>query len=382
MRNASLLLLSGISAAALALVAGCERAPSDAPRYNEVLGDSAAGAPPADRRVDLGILSDQGTYQPAKYSAVGESGPAGGDADSGAESPEAADIRKTADGLLTGIFELDVDLILDAFEEEKIATLREDDYLSTMYDTAETLKSFWLVLKSKSEGTDVEPVLKVAELLPGIKPALVSGLDVRMVDDTHAVGTMNQERFARDGAAAMGELQSAAMAAMPVVMTAVGKAMGGEEGAPAPFSPEMLTSAVPAQIGSGGAEEETRFIKTDGGWRFEVPPISEEAADVLNEGLLLVKEFVAELTQQIELAENFDLAVLIETGHRVGAAKVPLALGWFGRAQALLGPLFDPGLDGGDVEMPADGDNATSAPGDPNTGDTSGNPRVRPPDPG
>lgn len=351
-----------------ATLTGCGKSHEDAPAINRALGDSPAGAPNHVGGVDMGILQDQTAYIPAKYEplnivAGAATGSGGGDAGPGAD-----EARAVAADLLNGIYDLDVELILGCFEADQIKALNQDDYRSTMFETKDTLLGFWNVFKERTKETDLAPLVPVFEIQYKAKEPLVAALTVKLFDAENANVSIDMEKYQAGAQVINAEMQAAlggAMAAIaPVVAAATGAASGQApaaeekpaeggaegtaEGAPAAaaggaFSPQALQQMMAAAQQGGGPVNFAGMPvkKTADGWKVVLPaPVSEELAEIINEGLLLVKNTLSDLTARMDSAPTLDGQTFGPMIVQVAVGKAPLFLAWQAKAMAILGPMM------------------------------------------
>lgn len=360
-----------------ALIVGCGKTSDDAPPINKALGSSPAGTPSRAGGIDMGILQDQTAYVPAKYESL-DGGAGGGSGGAGDDSgPGADEARAVAADLLRGVYDLDVDLMLGCFDAEQIKALNQDDYRSTMYETRDTLQAFWKVFSEKTKESDLAPLAPLFELSYKAREPLIDALSVKLFDAENANVSVDMLKYEANAAeinaevqAAMGDAMAAIGPLIASVMGAAGAAPGAtaegespespERAAPGPqFSPEalqqMMAGAGPTPVSFEGVPVK----KTSEGWKFTLPaPLTEEMAEVTNEGLLLVKETVAELTARMDAAEALDAQGFGPMLVQVGIAKAPLFIAWQAKAMALLGPLLGETApaEGGDGDVEPDGE--------------------------
>lgn len=343
--------VSVVSAALAGLMslAGCGRISEDTPPLNQTLGSGVIGAPVGGQAADLGILKDQTAYRPTKYQPLAQ---LAGVAPSGAaaqdDSPQAAEVRALMDDFLTGIYSLDFGLVLDCFPPDRVKALDQDDYRSAMIEMSDTLKNFWSVFKSKAEGTDLAPVVKLVELLPQTKGPTLASLTVKTLDEENANVTVDKARFEAAAADISSEMQAAVAEVTPVIMSAVAGAMAaqqpggaGQEAAPA-MTPEMMQQMMGGMGGAPGAApmavEDLPVVKIEGAWKIALPmEISEDLAEFIHEGCLLTKDYFGELTARIDAAPEMNAQSFMAIAMQVGMAKAPQAMAWQARAMTLFG---------------------------------------------
>ena len=151
MKNVMRLLPAVLLVGILAL-SGCGKKEEEPTRFNRTLGDSPITAPLGTGSIDTGIFQDQTAYRPAPYE------PLEPEAGSGVESggPEVEAIRGVLVDYFAAVLDLSVESILDMYVPEQVAILTEDPYMSTLFDTRETLSTFWATLQDKVAGSELE----------------------------------------------------------------------------------------------------------------------------------------------------------------------------------------------------------------------------------
>lgn len=404
-------LLPGVLLAGLLALGGCGKKEEQPTRFNQTLGETAVGVPTGTAHVDTGILRDPSAYKPASYEPLEGAAPGG----VAAGGPEVQAVQTVLKDFIAAIFELDIDTLLDACVPAQVAVLREDEYVSTFYEANDTLEAFWAVLKDKAAGSEFEGLVPLIELLPELAEPIANAMTVTVLDDENAVATFDIEKFTLPE-----DLQARFMAAeeqlMPLMMGAVVAQMaaGGETGGPAPpsgppptppdpnvagttpstpgmpempgmpaggFSPEMFQQ----MMGGGAAPGMSGFMevvtalrsralrKIDGDWKLVLPlSIQEEHAELINDGLLLVKDLVADLTTEIDKAETLDFASLRENVGPVADRFDPAFKNWWARAEAMLASMMEaqPGEEG--AEEPEAEEEQPSEPNAPEPGPRGG----------
>ena len=335
-------LLPGMLLAGLFIVGGCGRKEEQPTRLNKTLGDSAVGVPTSPGNVDPAILSDQAAYKPAQYEPL--EGRRTGGGGTPAAGPEAEAIRGLLDDYYAALFEMDIDTLLDSFDPEQVAALREDDYMSTFYETQDAFRDAWAMLKDKASGPEIEAVTTLISALPTLAQPLADATTIEVIDEENAVARFDLQQFQLPE-----EFMAAAMDAgeklMPVIMGSMmgGEVSAGEPGAepmpagpPMEFSPEMFQQMMAQQAEMGGQQNDTPLRKIDGEWKMVLPvTIQEEHADLVNEALLLVKDLLGELTAQFDQAETLDAETLTQIATPVIMSKTPAFLGLSARFEAM-----------------------------------------------
>lgn len=166
-------------ASVLAMVSGCGKDASTAPRANYALGGNPIGGLPTPRAVvDTGILRDQKSYVAAN--------PGGGPRGADISGDEKAQVQAFSEKLLKAALERDVTTILDSFVPDHIAALRGDDEkVSEIHNTFGTLQLFETVLRNKLGETAFEDYKSAAT------KQFESRMNVDVIDGANATITPN-----------------------------------------------------------------------------------------------------------------------------------------------------------------------------------------------
>ena len=356
-----LLLCVGVSAG-FVLLGACGKSEDVPPRYNQRLGDGPEGAPLGTPSVDLGILQDQSSYQPANFTSL--PGVAGSAAT--ADSDEQAAVRQRMGEFLDGLVEFDFDTMLEAFNPEQVAPLKE--HVSAMYEVVDKVKVLQRSAQEKMSaqlGMDVEALQASNELfwtyVEKVAAALPDTLVVDVDQENASVGVdgekfaTSMETLAKDFMAELSELdpagadvirqtfeQAQTMAKQAVAAKAAeyGVDLEADEGAEAGIGVPEIPVTVP-------------LAKIDGEWRIQLPfTFTEEQAELVGEALVLAQDFLDKLTDKVEGVDTLDQQALMMMGQQTFLEVMPQAMGLFARAQQVFGPAMEsvaePGEPGAD----------------------------------
>lgn len=334
-------MLAGLSLWGLLLSAGCGKSePGEPTRFNRVLGDTTPAAPTAAPPSDVSVLQDPKAYQPAGYEPLESmAGATVGGATAGAQA--AAALAAVQDLLAAG-FEFDIERILDAFVPEQVASLRQDDYLSTWYETKDTWAQYWAVFKEKARGPELEGYIRLAEGLAGLAAPLSKTISVTVLDEQNAVATIDLGKLElppdfKDQLAAnlnaFGELLAGGAGGMPGLPAAgPGPGGGAAPASPTDLSPEKLTELL------AGVQLPLPLRKVADQWKVSLPAaITEEQAEVIQQGLLLIRDMLADLTERLDQVETLDLQSYMQLSMQVQMANMGALMGFVARAQAVFG---------------------------------------------
>jgi hypothetical protein len=342
-------LVPGILLAGFLLSGACGKKEEQPTRFNRTLGGTPAGAPTGTVHVDTGILQDPTAYKPADYTPL-EGGPAAGAAAAG---PEVEAVRGAARKLLDGIFALDVDTILDSFVPEQVAVLQKDEYKSTLYETKDTIDAYWAVFQDKATATEFQSLIRLYKLVPQLSEPLVNAITVTLQDEANAVATFDGRQFElpEDFRTAFEE----ALATSTRMMAQLGLTPGAVGGAPPQPAEPNAAATTPGTTGTpaggfsleklqeemGTVQVSLSFRRIGDAWKLALPfSLQEEQADLLNEGLLLVKDYFAAVTASIDQAETLDLQTYVQIEMRQ-QGKVLAFMGWVAQAQAMLTSMME-----------------------------------------
>jgi hypothetical protein len=367
-----LLLCVGVSAGSL-LLGACGKSEDAPPRYNQRLGDGPDGAPLGAASVDLGILQDQSSYQPANFTSL----PGAGGSAATADSKEQAAVRQRMGDLLTAVLDHDFDAVLDAFNPDQVATL--DEHVSAMHDTVTKYQAFKRTLQEKMTGQpgfDLGAAEAFDELawkyIRKAVDVVVSALTVEVADEENAAVGIDLPKLI----AAMGPLvqefqaELAQNPAAAAYLASVGSAMPGMGGIPgmggmpgaegaggveraeaaegqglpagaAQMPLDMASMAQMAeQMSAAGGEMPTLPLKyIDGDWRIQLPfTFSEQQAELVGEALILAQDFLDKMTDKVESVDTLDQQTLMMMGQQTFVEVMPQAMELFARAQQVFGP--------------------------------------------
>ncbi len=355
------------------LIGGCGKNEDQPPAFNEALGDSPVGTPFSVGPIDTGILQDPGSYQPANYEPLEGAAPAAGAAGGGGEETQAA--RDVVASAIEDLFALNLTAVLDAFVPDQVAALQEDPCGSALEETADTLDAYWTVFKEKAQGPEFEPTLKLFAALPQLVEPLKQTIKVTILDDTNAVATLDFSDFTLPDdvkEAVAGAMQAAQAMMAGGMMPGAPGGPGGPGGAGAPgargaapggrgglVTPPGGRARGPAagpgaQPPSGGAlpagvempsidemlDQLTQvkvplpMKKVDDEWHIVLPlTFTPDEAQVIADGLDILKEATADLTQQIEQVDQLDAQTYMQMEMAAQGKMLPQLMGWFARAK-------------------------------------------------
>jgi hypothetical protein len=371
-------LLPAFLLAGLVVLGGCGKKEEQPTRFNRTLGGTAVGVPIGTGQIDTGILRDPKGYTPEAYEPL--EGAAPGAAAAG--GPEVQAIRATLRRLIEATFELDFDTILDSFVPEQVATLREDDYMSTFYETKDTLDAFLAVLKDKATGPEFESSMELTESLQELVEPLLNAVTVTVEDEDNAVATLDLGRLELPAevqaeitkALAMG----ASMGPAAVPGTTPGPAVGPR---PPPVVPEPNVPGATTDVPDGelstdlllemmsGVQISVPLRKTDDEWKVDLRfSFQEEHAETINDGFLLVKDIVADLTQRIGQVETLDVQTYGQALMQTQMSNMGAIMGFVARAQAMIASILEArmGAAGATEETEEEAATEPGAPEDPN----------------
>jgi len=343
-----LLLCVGVSAG-FVLLGACGKSEDVPPRYNQRLGDGPEGAPLGTPSVDLGILQDQSSYQPANFTSL----PGVGESAATADSEEQAAVRQRMGELLNAVVEFDFDTMLDAFNPEQVASLRE--HVSAMYELVDKFKVLQRSAQEKMStqpGLDVETLQASDELFwtyaGKAAAALPDTLTVDILDEDNASVGVDGERFATSMEALakdfMDELSKIDPNGANVILQSFQQARATAKQAVAAKAAEYgldLEAEEAAEAGVGTVEIPVKvpLRKIDGDWKIELPfAISEQQAELVGDGLVLAQDFLDKLTDKVGSVDTLDQQALIMMGWQTVLEVTPQATGLFARAQQVFGP--------------------------------------------
>ena len=344
MKHAKCLLSIGLVLGLLA-ASGCGKQDEQTTRFNKTLGDSTAGVPTAPATIDTGILQDPANYKPANYEPLVEK--AGGPGASSGGSPEADAILGVISELGLSFSEMDIEGVLDSFVPEQVAAYRgEDDYLSNFDEMSDVVKSFFQLLEEKvaapeGETTD-ESTEETAIGEEQVLEALGKYIAVTVLDEENAVATLELSRIEIPEEAKAQLLQSiqqmtAAMAQLnaggPGGESRGERRAGNERPAPTPapaFTAEKLDEFLSSQI-------PIPMRKVEGEWRIVLPfTITEELADLLNDAVLIVTDFMRDFRQACDQAEALDEQTIKMLAIQVVMRQTGPIMGFFGKAKPII----------------------------------------------
>jgi len=368
-----LLLCVGVSAG-FVLLGACGKSEDVPPRYNQRLGDGPDGAPLGTSSVDLGILQDQSSYQPANFTSL----PGVGRSAAAADSEEQAAVRQRMGDLLNAVFELDFDSVLEAFVPEQVAALK--DHLSAMYETVDKCKVLyrtWHDMEGEQAARSTETEQAFSALLANYRDRLVdtvvNALTIQILDEENAALGVDLPRL-REGVATLAQEFDAEIAQMPEVVAAMQAAMNAMAGMPGaegllgptavptgaadagaaapPAAPALNPMARITQLflpalasGEDAAPPELPTLplkKTDGEWRIKLRfAFTQEQAQVVGDGLALVQDCLDRVTEKLDGVETPEpqtlVTVFMQTSFEMGGPMMEL----FARAQQVFGPAME-----------------------------------------
>jgi hypothetical protein len=359
-----LLLPIGLSAG-LVLLGACGKSEDAPPRHNRTLGDSSAGTPLGPPSVDVGILRDPATYQPASFGEVG--GPAGAAA---ADTAEQEAVRQRMSNFLTALTEGDFDALLEAFEHEQIALL--DDHVSAMYETVDKVKVLLRTLEEKGEDTSGGAVLELAfEHLKKAAEAFASSLTIDILDEENAAVSVDEEKLQE----AMNTVLEEFMAELSQLDPNAGAAF--QQSFEAGRAAALQAVAEGAAAEGGGPVEPARselpetwpLKKIDGEWRIELPrAVTADEAEVLGEALALAQQYLDKFNEKLDTVETVDMMILMQIGMLTAAELVEQTNALKARFEEVFGVTAPSGLD---FPLPAAGE-VPEAPGEKETEEEPG----------
>ena len=361
-----LLLCVGVSAG-FVLLGACGKSEDVPPRYNQRLGDGPDGAPLGTPSVDLGILQDQSSYQPANFTSL----PGVGGSAATADSEEQAAVRERMGDLLNAVLEHDFDALLDAFIPDQVAAL--NDHVSAMHDTVAKYQAFSRTLQEQMTGQpgfDPDAAEAFDELawkyIRKAVDVVVGALTVEVADEENAAVGIDLPKLiaaitplVEEFQAELAQNPSAAayLASMGSAMPGMGgipdaEGAGGVEGAESPEGEGLPTGApqmpldmasmaqMAEQMSAAGGEMPTLPLKyIDDDWRIQLPfTFTEEQAELVGDGLVLAQDFLDKLTDKVERVDTLDQQALMMMGQQTFLEIMPQAMGLFARAQQVFGP--------------------------------------------
>jgi hypothetical protein len=337
-----------VAVALLVSTAGCRRTEESTERYAEVLGGAAPVRSP---RLDAGILQDQTAYQPASYGPSPDwTSPTEGGATDGGGVEESA-LRKVKRDELEAYLRLDVKHILDGYDPEQIAALRERE--ADLVAAAAKARELVSLVEGKFDPQEFAQLQgaygKLLETLPG---AIAAGLQVHVLSPSSATVTVDISRLQAAIAPALYDLQSV-------------------------FAATGLAALEPAAAGPQPAQP---MRKVHGMWKNSLSrPLNAADMQVISEMLTLANETLDDLTARIEAAPELRLESLNE----LAGVPAMAAYAKFAVLQAQLAALFE--------EAPGQGPQPAAPPeppparrrsareaADDEPGDESGEPTVSP----
>ncbi len=334
--------------AVVLLAAGCGKTDDQPVRFNETLGDTAAGAPVTVSPVDTGILKDPASYQPASFVPLeGEAAFAGG-----AEGEDAEAISNVISGLVDAVFHLEFDTALDAFVPDQVAALaEEDEYLQSFDDLKTALDSLLEVAASKAPEADSEDSPEPEELLRDLNELLANAMTISVVDEEHAVATFHLDRVEIPE-------QYKPKVAQAMQFAAAAMAQLGQAGAGSPFggfTPDMLDDLPSVEL-------PLPMSKVDDAWRFELPfTIEDQHAELISEVAMIFTDLSRDFAQAVAEVETLDEQTAIQIGTQVSGRHVPALMGWFARAKLAFASLMESGAQGEEESAETSGDEAGPA---------------------
>ena len=330
--------LCGLLGVVGALLVGCGNAEDDPTRFNFVMDGSVT--PVAAGSVDVGILQDQSTYQPQDVEPLNIVGGAVGGGAAGAklmpvdEAPEAAAVRKRFATMFGGVFEANVDDVLDSYVDEQVKALRDGEFVDNAYVLVESIEGLWSTLSDKLGDVDLKAALDAPKFIPLFRDLYVASAEITLLSDGSATLTLSPERLQANGEA----LKPAFLAVLEPMMQSLPLGQfipgaGGESISPDLIYDQFLASTVAAATMSAGGAG-TKFTRVDDSWRQDLGyTLTEDDADGLNVLLLAVIDAVEALDRQLDAAETLDVPTLqqivqgwaLQSGMQVMGASAAVA---------------------------------------------------------
>jgi len=338
---------------ALLIASGCGKSDqNDAPRFNETLGEDAVGAPPGPGTVDTGVLKDPATYEPAAYESLEPETFSAGAGDAG--SPEAQAAREAMTELIDAVFELDFEMVLEAFVPEQVEALMTDEYLDNLAAMSDAMDASTQAFKAKATTPELEAMADMYDMLAELAEPLQNTIVISVLDEENAIATFDMARlelsedvqnsFAQMAQTAMAmssQMQAGMMGgSMPPGAAAAPPNAGSPEAAggmlPGGLSPEMLQGML-AQV-----KIPISLRKVDDAWRISLPfTFEEQHAELVNEAVTVVKEMSEETTRALEQVETLDLQTYMQLSQQVQMRHMPALMGLAGRAAPMFSSLMD-----------------------------------------
>jgi hypothetical protein len=351
MRIGCRFLNKGVAIVLLAL-ASCERTPQEGGPFNQPLGGARTLAPPPAPMIDVGILADQSTYQPARYGPAepGTVQTAGGE---GGEQEQEA-IRARIREILQAAISRNVEALFDAFVQEQIAPVLP--LKSAVIETVEKLEALQRQLTQlggpaaqPDEGQAASQEALVGKLLD----AFVAGLAVDVLSADQAAVRVDAARFQESLTPLVPEIQRALEQ-----MAAAGGGPGGAGVLP-PLSLEQQIADAAQQL-AGFTLSVSRVEEV---WRIALPfALTEAHAEIGRDGLGLLNEYLDKVMERLQSLESADQAAISNLLMEVSFEVLPRLMALMQKVQALqagAGPAEEadssaPQSPGEDEESPED----------------------------
>lgn len=289
-----------LSCVAIGFTVGCDRSATPAPPFNSALGDSAYGAPPQMGTTDMSLVKDLTAYVPAPIPGAkpAEATAAANQADAEGQ------VRSVVMGALDATIKGDFDKVLDAFQPEHVAALRNDQKaMQAMRDTYEKTVTLMRVVGSKT-GQEFDPskanldeIMKLVneQLKPmGMSFDLKEMLKVEVKDANNATVSMNPPKMPAAGAAPPEGLTPEQLAGFQAAQQAAAQQAAAGAGGATPQAPPILVS------------------KQGDKWLIQLPmPITEGMVKELRKGLnKFAKPILDKLIEKIDAMEKLDPTAL------------------------------------------------------------------------
>ncbi len=335
----------GLSVVLLILVS-CERTPQEGGPFNQPLGGARALAPTPAPVIDVGILADQSTYQPAR-SGPAEPGAvqtAGGE--EGEQEQEA--IRARVREIVQAAISRNVEALFDAFVQEQIAVVLP--LKSTVIETVEKLEAMQRQL-AQLGGPAAQPDEGQAALLEAIGgkllDAFTGALAVEMLSADQAAVRVDAARFQENLTPLVPEIQRALEQ-----MAAAGGGLGGAQG-PSQLPPEVLERLEQEMAAAGTPSPPTleqqiadavqqlagytlSMSRVEEVWRIALPlTLTEAHAEIGRDGLGLLNEYLDKVMERLQSLESADQAAISSLFMQVAFEVLPRLMELMQKVEAL-----------------------------------------------
>lgn len=348
----TILLASGLAAAGLA---GCgKQSETERARFNEQLGGSASGAP-----TSVGIIDDTINKDFAGYKPTGASADAG--ASTAAPATAEGDAVKAAvRAPLDAFAAYDADGLLNAFDPEAVAVLKQDEFKSELQNFLTSVEQLDKVAKSKSGGQAASPLGDFSKLSKSFSDALV----VNVVDAQNASVGVDPAKFGDMVVEAMQSMVPPTTPPPPPpaaedegagrnrrtdrMVEASGFVPEGDvQSAANRNTPPPAQPVLPAGMPMPSPDEVRAMVsqmapmvsipmkKVGDGWKLAVPiKFTDDHVDPLVNVVSVGKEFFQKMTERIDAAPSGDVAAISAIGNQLGMEMAPKFMAAFGQLQA------------------------------------------------